>query len=114
LGWLATADLYVHTAAWEGAPVSVLEASALGLPVVARRSPALAALGLPALCDTPDEMIEMIRSLQDDRRRAELRARCQDVLRRHRPEAQREALGRAYAAALRNGASPARPVRPGR
>jgi glycosyltransferase involved in cell wall biosynthesis len=101
LGWLAAADVYVHTAAWEGAPVSVLEAAALGLPVVARRNPALAALGLPVLCDTPEALIEAIRGLLDDRRRADLRQHGQRLLRQHRPEAQREALERVYRAALR-------------
>lgn len=103
LGWLATADVYVHTAAWEGAPVSVLEAAALGLPVVARRNPALAALGLTALCDAPEALIETIRCLLDDRQRAELRKYGERLLRQHRPEAQREALERVYAAALRAG-----------
>jgi glycosyltransferase involved in cell wall biosynthesis len=103
LGWLAAADVYVHTAAWEGAPVSVLEAAALGLPVVARRNPALAALGLPVLCDTPEALIEAVRGLLDDRRRADLREHGERLLRNHRPEAQREALERVYAAALRGG-----------
>lgn len=103
LGWLATADAYVHTAAWEGAPVSVLEAAALGLPVLARRNPSLAALGLPSLFDTPEALIEAVRSLLDPRRRAELRAHSELLLHQHRPEAQREALERAYAAALREG-----------
>jgi glycosyltransferase involved in cell wall biosynthesis len=100
LGWLSTADVYIHTAAWEGAPVSVLEAAALGLPVVARHNPALAALGLPVLCDTPEALIEQIRLLLHSRRRADLRAHGERLLRQHRPEAQREALQRVYQAAL--------------
>jgi glycosyltransferase involved in cell wall biosynthesis len=107
LGWLATADVYVHTAAWEGAPVSVLEAAALGLPIVARRNPSLAALGMPSLFDTPETLIEAIRPLIDRRWRAELRAYSELLLRQHPPPAQREALERAYAAALR-GAGAAR------
>jgi len=103
LGWLATADVYVHTAAWEGAPVSVLEAAALGLPIMARRNRALAALGMPSLCDTPEALIEVARSLLDERQRAALRAQSERLLRQHRPEAQREALARVYAAALRAG-----------
>jgi glycosyltransferase involved in cell wall biosynthesis len=101
LGRLATADVYVHTAAWEGAPVSILEAAALGLPIVARRNPALAALGLSSLFDTPEALIDSIRSLLDERRRTELRVHSERLLRQHRPEAQREALQRAYATALR-------------
>jgi len=114
LGWLATADVYVHTAAWEGAPVSVLEAAALGLPIVARRNPALAALGMPSLCDTPEALIEAISPLVDERLRAELRAHSERLLGQHRPEAQREALERVYAAALRAGAAGGRGPRAGR
>ena len=104
LGWLAAADVYVHTAAWEGAPISVLEAVALGLPVVARRNPALAALDLPMLCDTPEELIEAIRGLLDERRRAQVREHGERLLRQHRPEAQRAALERVYQGVLRAGA----------
>jgi glycosyltransferase involved in cell wall biosynthesis len=102
LGRLAMADVYVHTAAWEGAPVSILEAAALGLPIVARRNPALAALGLPSLFDTPEALIDTIRSLLDERRRTELSAASERLLCQHRPEAQREALEHAYALALRS------------
>jgi glycosyltransferase involved in cell wall biosynthesis len=38
---LGQADLYIHTAAWEGFPMAVLEASALELPIVARSIDAL-------------------------------------------------------------------------
>ena len=104
LGWLATADVYVHTAAWEGSPVSVLEAAALGLPIVARRNPALAALGMPSSGETPEALIEAIGPLVDGHCRAELRKHSERLLRQHRPEAQREALERVYATALRTGA----------
>ena len=39
---LAGCDIYLHTAAWEGYPMTILEAFELGLPVVARGIPALA------------------------------------------------------------------------
>lgn len=40
---LAAATLYVHSAAWDGAPMALLEANALGVPIVARLTPALTA-----------------------------------------------------------------------
>jgi glycosyltransferase involved in cell wall biosynthesis len=101
LAVLATADVYVHTAAWEGSPVSVLEAAALGLPVVARRTRALEALDLPGLCGTPEQLAEAVRGLRDEQRRAELRASSERLLQRHRPEAQHAALEQVYATALR-------------
>lgn len=42
LATLARSAVYVHTAAWDGAPMTVLEAQRLGRPIAARRSPALA------------------------------------------------------------------------
>jgi glycosyltransferase involved in cell wall biosynthesis len=96
LGWLATADVYVHTAAWEGLPVSVLEAAALGLPIVARRIPALESLGLPLLCDSPEALIAALRPLVDERRRDALRAYSWLLAERHQPAAQRQALDLAY------------------
>jgi glycosyltransferase involved in cell wall biosynthesis len=96
LGWLAHADLYVHTAAWEGLPVSVLEAAALDLPIVGRRIPALEALAVPLLCGSPDELVEAVRTLVDQRRRDGLRAYSRLLAARHEPAAQRQALELVY------------------
>jgi glycosyltransferase involved in cell wall biosynthesis len=96
LGWLATADVYVHTAAWEGLPVSLLEAAALGLPIVARRIPALEHLGLPLLCDSPEALVAALRPLLDERRRDALRTRSWLLAEHHQPAAQRKALELAY------------------
>jgi glycosyltransferase involved in cell wall biosynthesis len=51
---LRRADVYVHSAAWEGFPVSVLEAATMGLPVVARRIRAFAGAPDEWLSGTPD------------------------------------------------------------
>lgn len=42
---LSAAAAYLHTAAWEGNPITLLEASALGAPIVARSIGALDSLG---------------------------------------------------------------------
>ena len=99
LGWLTTADVYVHTAAWEGLPVSLLEAAALGLPIVTRRIPALESLGLPLLCDSPEALVAALRPLLDERRREALRAHSWRLAERHQPAAQRRALELAYSPA---------------
>ena len=44
---LTAAQLYLHTAAWEGGPVSTVEAASLGLPVLARGIPSMVSLGYP-------------------------------------------------------------------
>jgi glycosyltransferase involved in cell wall biosynthesis len=45
---LATADLYLHSARWEGFPLMVAEAAALRVPTVVRR--------LPSFVDVPDSL----------------------------------------------------------
>lgn len=97
---LADADVYVHTAAWEGFPVSLLEAYSLGLPIVARAIGAF--LGAPQewLVRTPDEMAQKVAILNQS-------ARLQEVNRRewgqflsvNTPEMQSRMLMDAYRAA---------------
>jgi glycosyltransferase involved in cell wall biosynthesis len=99
LGWLRSADVYVHTAAWEGAPMSVLEAAALNLPILARRTAALEALGLEPLYDTPEAIVAATEASLDERHRERTRACSQRLLERHGGDAQRRALEHVYAAA---------------
>lgn len=58
---LAGASLYLHTAAWEGGPVSTIEAAALGLPVIARGIPSMRSLGYPPAGETPEELAYAVR-----------------------------------------------------
>jgi glycosyltransferase involved in cell wall biosynthesis len=103
---LATADVYAHTAAWEGCPVSVLEAAALDLPIIARRIPALEALEVPALCDTPEAMVTAARGLLGRPARESLRHQSRLLAERHQPAAQRAALERVYLIASRGSGRP--------
>jgi len=68
-GWLAKDELldklcnsalYFHCAAWEGNPMSVLEAAATNMPIIARRISSLESIGLTSLADTPKECAELI------------------------------------------------------
>jgi glycosyltransferase involved in cell wall biosynthesis len=60
LARLAGADVYVHSAAWEGAPLALLEAVALGVPVIARDIPALRSMSVPDLHATADSAAERL------------------------------------------------------
>lgn len=60
---LRTADVYVHTAAWEGNCDMLLEAAATGLPIAARSIPALQALRIPGLAQTPEVLADTVTRL---------------------------------------------------
>jgi glycosyltransferase involved in cell wall biosynthesis len=94
---LAGADVYVHTAAWEGSPMTVLEASASGVPVVARRIPALQSLELSSLHDTPQEVAAAVLGVREGPAARAAEADAQRVRRDHTRAAQREALLQTYA-----------------
>jgi glycosyltransferase involved in cell wall biosynthesis len=66
---LAGAHAYVHTAAWEGNPVTVLEAASVGLPIVARDIPPVRHAGVERLASTPIELAQMVLELDDPVRR---------------------------------------------
>ena len=83
---LETGGVYLHTAAWEGFPLALLEALAADLPVVARRIPAFrdmpddwlfddvtrgAEQVLDALDRPGDNLAAWRRALQDDTREAQ-------------------------------------------
>lgn len=76
------ADLMMHTAAWEGFPVSIIDAVALGLPVVALDIPSLRAEGVHTVPEAGALVDAVIRSLTDDTFQAELRSRSLKISRR--------------------------------
>lgn len=60
---LGSAGVYLHTARWEGFPVSILEAVELGVPVIAREVPTLAgAIATPGIT-TPEQMADAVEEL---------------------------------------------------
>ncbi len=59
---VTAADVYVHTAAWEGNPLTVLEATALGLRTAVRSIPAMVSLGHPGGNDTPAQLAGSVRA----------------------------------------------------
>lgn len=98
-GWVPTADVaqrlvaarvYVHTAAWEGFPLAVLEAVAAGVPVVARDIPAFQGMPDEWMFDEPARAAEVIRAAMQ--RPADNLADWRRALSGDTEEAQREAL----------------------
>ncbi|MEI2278541.1 glycosyltransferase family 4 protein [Paenarthrobacter ilicis] len=59
---LAASSVYVHSAAYEGFPLSVLDAAAQGIPVAARAIPAFEGSGLLQAPD-PDGVAELVHSI---------------------------------------------------
>jgi glycosyltransferase involved in cell wall biosynthesis len=107
LARMATATAYVHTAAWESCPVTLLEAAALGLPVVARSIPALEALDLPDLAGTPEALAARVLTVLDGDGRAEALASSAALVARHSPQDQLARLRAAYDATLAAAGGPA-------
>ncbi|NYJ05858.1 glycosyltransferase involved in cell wall biosynthesis [Geodermatophilus daqingensis] len=76
-GWLSRAKTfeilcrsacYVHTAAWEGSPMSILEAATVGVPIVARSIPAIVSLGMPDRFSTPASLARGVIDVVSGRR----------------------------------------------
>lgn len=95
LDTLQDASVYVHTGAWDGFPMSILEAYSLNLAIVARKSSALG--GAPDLVSSPEEMALAVSdllssSLSREKNRREWAA----YLRDNNDEMQRKMLLNAY------------------
>jgi glycosyltransferase involved in cell wall biosynthesis len=96
LSVLAGASVYLHTARWEGFPVSLLEAVAIGVPVVVLRRPYAETLPDELLAEE-HELADRIAHLLED---GNLRRRNVDLARgalgSHVPIRQQEQLQDAY------------------
>ncbi|MDP2775042.1 MAG: glycosyltransferase [Nocardioides sp.] len=60
LATMARSAVYVHTAVWDGAPMTVLEAQRLGRPIAARSSPALATAPRPYVGGTVTKLAGVV------------------------------------------------------
>jgi len=97
---LDSASCYVHTAMYEGFPLSVLDAAARSLPIVTRKIPAFAGTGL-IQGDSPGAVAQYVTDILSEAEQAEdawLRSRL--LLDNMNENKQREALLSAYRIAL--------------
>lgn len=92
---LSDGDLYVHTAAWEGFPVAILEAAAVGIPLLARKIPAYAGLDIPQF-DDPDDLAAIVSGLRSPSDMCNLVQRTRSALAQNTCDRQRAALLEAY------------------
>ena len=105
-GWLPRSEAirlmgesaaYVHTARWDGAPMTMIEAHALGLPQVALAQPAVADGPAAAVATTTDELAQILaRLLADPAERTANVTAWDGYFKTHTVERQREALLEAY------------------
>ncbi|PSR43716.1 hypothetical protein C7T36_06560 [Rhodococcus sp. AD45-ID] len=94
---LASADLYLHTAQWEGAPITPLEAASLGTPVLVRGIDCLEGLGFATTENDPVSTANAVdRFFADPEFQDAARAATEDSLAVHSPEVQRQALEYLY------------------
>lgn len=96
LAALAGGSVLLHTARWEGFPVSLLEAVAVGVPILVLERPYARHLP-PQLVAREDEMADRVAQILDDPRVREANlAACRRALADHTPARQREQLIEAY------------------
>lgn len=93
---MSSADLYLHTARWEGFPISIMEAASMGLPVVSRRQPYIHGVDLPVTIDDPDDFVSAVTQLQGSDALDKLRRRTREALAENTDAGQRVALRALY------------------
>lgn len=107
-GWLSKLELseilsrpavYLHTAKYEGFPLSVLDAAEFGLPIIARRIPAFEGTPL-SLVNSPEDAANLVLSVANDEAQwTKNRESSKRLLGLMNIEAQRNALREMYASA---------------
>lgn len=92
---LSESDVYLHSARWEGFPITVLEAADAGLPVIVRRISAFESSGLASI-DEPEDIAAHREDIVSAEGRARLRTLTERALESHTPEAQQRALAEIF------------------
>lgn len=98
---VAGARLYLHTAAWEGGPLSTIEAATLGTAVLARDIPSMKSIGYALAPDGPEALADAVmRHFRDPEYTRLVERRTSAVAEASRPSAMSEAVNDAYAKAI--------------
>lgn len=98
---LVRGSVYIHTARYEGFPLSLLDAAACEAPIVARRIPAIEHTGL-LMADTPKAVAALVIDiLRSQDALVDARTRNLRLLREHSQQKLTDALVRLYTEALR-------------
>jgi glycosyltransferase involved in cell wall biosynthesis len=105
---LGRAFVYVHTAVAEGFPISILDAAAFGIPILARPLPPLSEAGLPTY-ESPDEFLDELELLYAQDARYRERQHTSAQLKRRYSRAAQAADMRDVYAALARGHRPSPP-----
>lgn len=90
------ADVFLHSAQFDGFPITIIEAATLGLPVIVRRIPAFQDTGLPVLLESPDDLRQLWQEFVDPAARAQFSEWTRAALWENQAEIQRRRLHEAY------------------
>ena len=94
---LSQAWAYLHTAAWEGFPLGIVEAAELDLPMVMRVIASLEEVDLPTSGHAPTELAHRLLDLDDPAAREASLVASRAFRETHQPAQQQAALARVYA-----------------
>lgn len=98
---LAEADLYLHTAAWEGFPITVLEAARLGRPIAVRSIQAFHEVSLPVMLDRPSDLARRWEQISLHATREQMVRQQDRALRENCAGVQHDRLAQAYGLEVR-------------
>jgi len=89
----ALPTIYLHSSAWEGYPISLLEVACWGIPIIVRNIPAFMGSNIPVLINSPDEICDSISLFSRPGYANEV---ADTILNGHSDGQQQAALTRAY------------------